>query len=44
MIVEDGDLDILWIFSNTIRLMAEGELLQLERSFDRPSPSSTTTA
>jgi len=34
MIVEDGDLDILWSFSNTIRLMAEGELLQLERSFD----------
>jgi octaprenyl-diphosphate synthase len=34
MIVEDGDLAILWIFSNTIRLMAEGELLQLERSFD----------
>jgi octaprenyl-diphosphate synthase len=34
MIVEDGDLDILWIFSNTIRLMAEGELLQLEHSFD----------
>jgi octaprenyl-diphosphate synthase len=34
MIVEDGDLDILWIFANTIRLMAEGELLQLERSFD----------
>lgn len=34
MIVEDGDLDILWIFSNTIRRMAEGELLQLQRSFD----------
>lgn len=34
MIVEDGDLDILWIFSNTIRSMAEGELLQLESSFD----------
>jgi octaprenyl-diphosphate synthase len=34
MIVEDGDPDILWSFSNTIRLMAEGELLQLERSFD----------
>jgi octaprenyl-diphosphate synthase len=34
MIVEDGDLDVLWIFSNTIRLMAEGELLQLQRSFD----------
>jgi len=34
MIVEDGDLDILWIFANTIRNMAEGELLQLERSYD----------
>jgi octaprenyl-diphosphate synthase len=34
MIVEDGDLDVLWIFANTIRAMAEGELLQLERSFD----------
>ena len=34
MIVEDGDLEILWIFANTIRRMAEGELLQLERSFD----------
>ena len=34
MIVEDGDLEILWIFANTIRSMAEGELLQLERSFD----------
>ena len=29
MIVEDGDLDILWVFANTIRSMAEGELLQL---------------
>jgi octaprenyl-diphosphate synthase len=34
MIVEDGDLDILWIFADTIRRMAEGELLQLEHSFD----------
>ncbi len=34
MIVEDGDLDILWVFSDTIRSMAEGELLQLQRSFD----------
>lgn len=34
MIVEDGDLDILWIFANTIRRMAEGELLQLQFSFD----------
>jgi len=34
MIVEDGDLEILEIFSNTIRRMAEGELLQLQNSFD----------
>jgi octaprenyl-diphosphate synthase len=34
MIVEDGDSDILWIFADCIRSMAEGELLQLERSFD----------
>jgi octaprenyl-diphosphate synthase len=34
MIVEDGDLGVLKIFADTIRLMAEGELLQLERSFD----------
>ena len=34
MIVEDGNLDILWIFADTIRSMAEGELLQLEHSFD----------
>jgi octaprenyl-diphosphate synthase len=40
LIVEDGDLDILWIFADTIRSMAEGELLQLQRSFD---PSVTET-
>ena len=40
MIVEDGDQGILWIFADTIRSMAEGELLQLERSFD---PSVTET-
>ena len=34
MVVEDGDHDILWVFSNTIRSMAEGEILQLQRSFD----------
>lgn len=34
MVVEDGDLDILWVFADTIRLMAEGEILQLQRSFD----------
>ena len=34
MIVEDGDLDILWVFADTIKNMAEGELMQLARSFD----------
>jgi octaprenyl-diphosphate synthase len=34
MIVEDGDLDILWVFSDTIRCMAEGEILQMQKSFD----------
>ncbi len=34
MIVEDGDADVLWIFANVLRGMSEGELLQLERSFD----------
>jgi octaprenyl-diphosphate synthase len=34
MIVEDGDLEILRIFADTIGLMAEGELLQLQHSFD----------
>ncbi len=34
MIVEDGDIDILQIFSEAIGSMAEGELMQLEKSFD----------
>ena len=34
MIVEDGDIDLLQIFSEAIGSMAEGELMQLERSFD----------
>jgi octaprenyl-diphosphate synthase len=34
MIVEDGNMDILSIFADTIRRMSEGELMQLERSFD----------
>jgi len=34
MIVEDGDPEIQWLFSDTIRRMAEGELLQLARGFD----------
>jgi octaprenyl-diphosphate synthase len=34
MIVEDGSIEILEIFTRAIRMMAEGELLQLQRSFD----------
>ena len=34
MIAEDGDADLIEIFAATIGRMAEGELLQLERSFD----------
>jgi len=34
MIVEDGDPEIQWVFSDTIRRMSEGELLQLARGFD----------
>jgi octaprenyl-diphosphate synthase len=34
MIVEDGESEIIRIFADTIRRMAEGELLQLHRSFD----------
>ncbi len=34
MIIEDGSVEILERFADTIRLMAEGELLQLEFSFD----------
>jgi len=34
MIVEDGNPEIQWLFSDTIRRMAEGELLQLARGFD----------
>jgi len=34
IIMEDGNSDILWEFVNAIRSMSEGELLQLERSFD----------
>ncbi len=34
MIVEDGELAILEVFANTIRRMAEGEILQMQRSFD----------
>ena len=34
MVLEDGDAQILEIFAQAIQSMAEGELLQLERSFD----------
>ncbi len=34
MITEDGDADVLMVFASFIRAMAEGELLQLQRSFD----------
>jgi len=40
MIVEDGSLGILRIFTNCIQAMSEGELLQLERSFDAGIPES----
>lgn len=39
-LVEDGNADILWSYSNTIRQMAEGEVLQLARSFDPDMPES----
>lgn len=34
IIIQDGNLEIVESFANTIASMAEGELLQLERSFD----------
>jgi len=34
LVVEDGDNDIIWLFAESIRRLSEGELLQLERSFD----------
>ena len=40
MLVEDGDLDILGAYSDTIRVMAEGEVLQLAHSFDPEIPES----
>jgi octaprenyl-diphosphate synthase len=39
-LIEDGEPDILWIFSSTISEMSEGELLQLQRSFDPEVPES----
>ncbi|MEZ4219142.1 MAG: polyprenyl synthetase family protein [Myxococcota bacterium] len=40
MIVEDGSAEILRIFTSCIQAMSEGELLQLERSFDVDAPES----
>jgi octaprenyl-diphosphate synthase len=40
MIVEDGSAGILRIFTNCIQAMAEGELIQLEKSFDADIPES----
>ena len=34
IVIEDGNLEIVESYARTIRLMAEGELMQLERSFD----------
>lgn len=34
MVLDDGDAEILELFAQSIQRMAEGELLQLERSFD----------
>jgi octaprenyl-diphosphate synthase len=34
IIIEDGNLEMVESYARTIRQMAEGELLQLERSFD----------
>jgi octaprenyl-diphosphate synthase len=33
-LVENSNSDILWIYAETIRVMSEGEVLQLVRSFD----------
>jgi octaprenyl-diphosphate synthase len=40
ILVEDGNQDILWSFANTIGEMSEGEVLQLQRSFDPEIPES----
>jgi octaprenyl-diphosphate synthase len=34
MVIEDGNIDILEVFADVVRLMAEGELLQIQYSFD----------
>jgi octaprenyl-diphosphate synthase len=40
MLVEDGNIDILGAYADTIRKMAEGEVLQLTNSFDPEIPES----
>jgi octaprenyl-diphosphate synthase len=40
ILIEDGNLEIVESYSRTIGLLAEGELLQLERSFDIAIPES----
>lgn len=40
-LVEDGNPEILLIYSETIRTMAEGEVMQLARSFDSDLSEST---
>ncbi len=40
LIVEDGNFDVLRVFSNTIGSMAQGELIQLQQSF-QPEISET---
>lgn len=34
LVIDDGNYDILEVFGNAVCLMAEGELLQMQRSFD----------
>jgi octaprenyl-diphosphate synthase len=40
MLVDDGNPDVLAIFAESIRSLAEGEVLQLSRSFDPEIPES----
>ena len=39
-LLEDGNPDLMWAFTNTIRVMSEGEVLQITRSFDPEIPES----
>jgi octaprenyl-diphosphate synthase len=40
MLVDDGNPDVLAVFAESIRSLAEGEVLQLSRSFDPEIPES----